>query len=277
MPLTPHTRALIDELPARTCGVYYCYNANDEIIYIGKSLNIRERMRQHFLSPAAKEVKLQRLTHRITYEATGSELIALLRESELIKRHQPLFNRAQRKTRFFYSVYVNTTVEGYWALSLEKINPFIEAIASFTRLADGKDFLFVITERYGLCQKINGLYQTKTSCFQYAIKTCNGACIGKEEVGVYNARVQQFLDHSVLPAVDWWFELPGRTADEKGIVWVEKGNYKGFGFCPLAVTDKKQMQNYIAFKEDNRDIRRILFRYIRKNETDLYVNADCIS
>ena len=87
------------------CGVYYMLNDQGEIIYIGKSIDIRTRILQHFKSTHKKQVKLQHFTHSITYENTGNELIALLRESELIKSHLPLFNRAQRKVKYFYALY----------------------------------------------------------------------------------------------------------------------------------------------------------------------------
>jgi len=83
---------ILDKLPTIT-GVYYIHNADGDIIYIGKSNNIKKRLNQHFLGTNAKSKKIQKLVSDVTFESTGSELVALLKESEEIKQIKPLFNR----------------------------------------------------------------------------------------------------------------------------------------------------------------------------------------
>lgn len=251
-------------LPKDCCGVYYCYNAKNEIIYIGKSVNIRKRIQQHFLSKEAKEIKLQQLTEEIRFENTGSELIALLRESEHIKKYKPLLNRALRRTSNFYALYTQLTTEGYLALQIQKTDTLREHVTSFSSLQEAKNVLHVITERHQLCQKINGLYASKKQCFQYTIKTCNGACINLEAPAAYNARVEHFLSLHTLPKSEILFELPGRKLGEKGLVLIQNGVYIGFGYCPSELTDKTQIKMHIQPKEDNRDARRIVFQHLRK-------------
>lgn len=264
MTLNDRLKNLVDSIPKNLCGVYYLFNDKNEIIYIGKSINIKKRLNQHFKSTDKKEIKLQNLSHFVQYENTGNELIALLRESELIKKHLPIFNRAQRKINFYYALYKETNEQGYHSLLIKKIDPALPEILTFTSLREAKNYLFKITEFYQLCQKINGLYKTQSSCFQYSIKECQGACIQKEDPKSYNARVNKFVGTTRLPKKDFLFELQGRTESEKGIVLIEKGVYKGFGFCPIEITSKKEMISYIEKKQDNKDVRKILFRHIKK-------------
>lgn len=263
MVLNERLKALVDTIPKAICGVYYLYNKDGDVIYIGKSINIRKRMMQHFQSTEQKEVKLQHFTHCITFENTGNELIALLRESELIKMHLPIFNRAQRKIKFFYGLYTAKTPQGYDALLIKKLHEQTDELMSFTSLAEAKNYLFAMTEKYFLCQKINGLYTTNSSCFQYSLKECFGACIAQEETEAYNLRVKAFIQTTHLPKKNFLFELAGRHPNEKGIVFIEKGVYKGFGFCALEVTDPNELAAFIEPKQDNRDVRRIVFRHIR--------------
>ena len=54
--------------------------------------------------------------------------------------------------------------------------------------------LFRISAHYQLCQKLTGLYETKTNCFQHTINECDGACIGKITAAEYNERVQAFIE-----------------------------------------------------------------------------------
>ena len=93
--MTAALQAMIERLPGLP-GVYFFYTQHDDLVYIGNSINIRKRVQQHFQGKDNKSRKIQRTVTRIACEPMGSELIALLYESDLIKRHQPLYNRANQ-------------------------------------------------------------------------------------------------------------------------------------------------------------------------------------
>src|SRR5690554_194933 len=254
---------MIEEINKLPCvpGVYFFYDEKGNLIYIGKSINLRKRVLQHFCGKDRKSLNIQTFTKHIEFETTGSELIALLHESDLIKKHQPIYNRTQRKTIFQYGLYLND-FQGYKSLNIEKINPDKKEITSFTTAKEAKETLFRITEKYKLCQKINGLYKTSGSCFQYHIKECYGACISNEFHQDYNKRVDLFLSKNVLKKITICIELPGRTEKEKGIVYIENGIYKGFGFCSFKEATERTLIEVIDSKQDTKDARRILMRYI---------------
>ena len=75
--LSPKLLDLVETMPSKT-GIYYIHNEKGDIIYIGKSKNIKKRINQHFTGTSAKSKKLQRDVYAVTFEETGSELIALL-------------------------------------------------------------------------------------------------------------------------------------------------------------------------------------------------------
>ena len=82
-------------------GVYYFYNENNNLIYIGKSKNIHQRVMTHLSNNSSKRaMQMRDETADIDFELTGNELIALLKESEEIKLNKPRFNRAQRRTGY---------------------------------------------------------------------------------------------------------------------------------------------------------------------------------
>jgi len=241
-------------------GVYFFYNDKNDLVYIGKSINIYKRVQQHFKGKDRKSIKIQNQVKYIRFEETGSELIALLHESELIKIHKPIFNRAQRKTHLYYGLYLKN-VDGYLGLHIQKITDDKDVITTFSSLNEAKETLFKITEYYFLCQKINNLYQTNSACFGYQVKMCFGACVQKEKPELYNKRVMKFIENNVLEKFTKFFVLPGRNPKEIGIVYIENGTYKGFGFCK-ARTRKENYIKHIQPKQDNKDARRILIRYI---------------
>lgn len=258
-------KATIDRLTAdipNAIGVYFLYDINDTLIYVGKSIAIRKGLLQHFRSPEYREQRIQQATVRISYEIMGSELIALLHESDLIKIHKPRFNRAQRRTVYAYGLYADLDDKGYSALTVRKLDAAREELMTFSSLNEGKDFVYRITEKYALCQKINGLYPTKGACFQYQLKMCFGACIQEEPTTTYNMRVQQFVETTKLPQGELFIPLQGRDTTEKGIVYLKNGHYRGFGFCKKSTRSTKVMLQAIMLKAENKDSRRILKRYL---------------
>ena len=243
-------------------GVYYFFDKRDNLVYIGKSIDIRKRVQQHFSGKDRKSVKIQIHVCRVSFEVMGSDLIALLYESELIKLHQPLYNRSQRRTIYQYGLY-RKDIGGYIGLGINRISLDEEAITSFTSVREAKETLYRITEKYGLCQKINGLYRTAGPCFQYQIKICKSACLGLEPVIDYNERVNTFLKSRTIGKFTRLFEVTGRNENEIGLVYIENGVYNGFGFCPK--TTRKDKKSFITSREDNKDVRRILIRHLIKN------------
>ena len=230
--MLPKLLDIVEALPSKT-GIYYIHNENGDLIYIGKSKNIKKRVNQHFTGTNSKSKKIQRDVYAVTYEETGSELIALLKESEEIKVNKPIYNRAQRKSIFQYALYSFKDEKGYLALRVEKADGRKKEITSFTSLQEGKNALFRITEKYHLCQKINGLYETKNACFQYKIKECNGACIGEESPEIYNEKVNEFLAENSFENQNMVIVDRGRTHNERSAVLIENGIYKGYCFFHL--------------------------------------------
>lgn len=220
-------------------------------------------MQQHFASKDAKEIKLKTLAHRIDIELTGNEFIALLYESHLVKFHMPIFNRALRNKRYFFGLYHGYNEQGYLIFKIEKLKEEAEEWAVFTSMQEAKKFLFKMTDQYALCQKLNGLYSSNSHCFQYTIKECKGACVALEPAPQYNMRARMLIDKLDFPKEDLLFELKGRSADEKGMVWVQNGIYKGFGYCHIDISDIDFMKSIIEAKEDNRDAKRIVKQYLR--------------
>jgi DNA polymerase-3 subunit epsilon len=98
---------LIRNLPEEA-GLYYFYNDQQELIYIGKSKNIKSRVIAHINNNSSKKaIRMRQEIADISYELTGSELIALLKESEEIKNKMPHYNRRQRRVLFQYGLHQN--------------------------------------------------------------------------------------------------------------------------------------------------------------------------
>ena len=266
--IAPKLLDIVAKLPAKT-GVYYIHNEKGNLVYIGKSRNIKKRINQHFTGTSTKCKKIQAEVFTVTYDETGSELIALLKESEEIKINKPIYNRAQRKSIFQLALYAEKDKNGYINLKLQKADGRKKEITSFTSLQEGKNALFRITSHYNLCQKLTGLYVSKTNCFQYSIKECDGACIGEILPEEYNARVQGFIDKNSFENQNMVLVDRGRTINERSAVLIENGIYKGYAFYDLnyQINNIDILKNIIIPMQNNRDVRNIIQGHVRKSKT----------
>ncbi len=266
--MAPKLLDIVESVPSKT-GVYYIHREDGSIIYIGKSKNIKKRINQHFTGSTNKCKKIQLEVFAVTYEETGSELIALLKESDEIKINQPIYNRSQRKSIFQWALYAEKDKQGYLNLLIQKADGRKKEITSFTTFQEGKNALFRITAHYKLCQKLTGLYETKNHCFQYTIKECDGACIGKISPEEYNARVQEFIDKNVFENRTIVITDRGRTINERSAVLIENGIYKGYAFYDLnyQIRNIEILKNMLTPMENNRDTRTIIQSQIRRSRS----------
>lgn len=266
--IAPKLLDIVAGLPSKI-GIYYIHNEKGDLVYIGKSRNIKKRVNQHFTGTSAKCKKIQSEVYAVTYDVTGSELIALLKESEEIKVNKPIFNRAQRKSIFQWALYSEKDSNGYLNLLLQKTDRRKKEITSFTTLQEGKNALFRITAHYKLCQKLTGLYQTKKECFQFKIKECDGACIGKISAEAYNVRVQAFMDKNSFENQNMILIDKGRTTSEHSAVLIENGIYKGYVFYDLnyQITNIEILKKIIIPMQNNRDAKNIIQSHIRKSKS----------
>ncbi|OUL60869.1 exonuclease domain-containing protein [Flavobacterium sp. AJR] len=266
--IAPKLLDIVAQAPTKT-GVYYIHNESGNLIYIGKSRNIKKRINQHFTGTNTKSKKIQAEVFTVTYDETGSELIALLKESEEIKVNKPKYNRSQKKTIFPLSLYAEKDKNGYLNLKLQKTDGRKKEITSYGSLQEGKNALFFITDKYKLCQKLTGLYLTKKECFQYKIKECDGACIGEITPEEYNARVQNFITDYSFENKNMILIDRGRTVNERSAVLIENGVYKGYAFYDLnyQITNIEILKNIIIPMQNNRDAKSIIQNYMRKSKS----------
>ena len=94
--LSPRQLEIVEHMPADT-GVYYMHDKDGEIIFLGKSRNIKKRVNQHFTNNGERGRALQKETRKVTFEKTGSELVALLKERAELLRNKPKYNHNQDK------------------------------------------------------------------------------------------------------------------------------------------------------------------------------------
>lgn len=224
----------LHEVPEQ-CGVYYFHNADGHVIYVGKSLSIRKRLFEHFADQTPKGEKLRTGVADVSWEVTGSELVALLHESAEIKRLQPTINRAQRNRQYSGAIYAYTDLKGYKNLvfgkNTAKNAKNLELVAEFPKTDQARNYLQALVYQHELCHRLTHLDASEQACFHYKIKKCLGACIGEEPAEIYNARVQAAIQQVSRKLIgNFFFVEKGRSESEVAIIGVKNGKYLGYGF-----------------------------------------------
>jgi DNA polymerase-3 subunit epsilon len=237
-----------DKLPAKP-GVYYFLNGRGHVIYVGKANNIKKRIAGHFTGDAREwnRSKIRNEIHHINFELTGNELIALILESQEIRRLWPRYNMAQKYRIEEWGIYDYEDRAGYHRFGVNFVKRGSRPVIKFNSKGDAWNFLWEKVREFDLCPKLSGLQQSKGICFQFQIGECRGACQGAESVKKYNKRVlraiQSFKENGDSVAIVG----KGRTPREHSLVLVEKGNYLGYGFVKrkISLTSLSEARSYV--------------------------------
>jgi len=191
-------------------GVYVFYGVNDLPIYIGKSVNLRDRVRSHFSSDHrnSNDVRLSMEIRRIEHEETAGELGALLRESQLIKTSMPLRNLRLRRNA--QSVFIQLADFNQPPQIVKFDDADIDNPAGlhgpFPAKASARALLARLASEHGLCWKATGAQSIDGPCFARQLKRCHGYCVGTETLAAHNARLAGALASFAFPR--WPFAGP---------------------------------------------------------------------
>jgi len=262
----------INNLP-EACGVYYFHNDKGEVVYVGKSINIRKRVAEHFADQSAKAAKLQQLVDDISFELTGSELAALLLESYEIKRLSPSVNRAQRQKQFPYVIHSFFNPEGYLCFDIAEVTTARErnnlrVLSEYPKISHARGRLQHVLQAHELCACFTSIQAGKGPCFNFHLKQCKGACVGIEPTEDYNARAEE-AQQALYYAFDQDFFIldQGRTRQEWAVFLIENGNFSGFGYIDKDDWQGNQeaLHDCLRRYQGNPEITRIILRHLSQH------------
>ena len=177
---------LENKIPDYILGIYYFIDENNNILYIGKSKNIKKRIQQHIKNGRKRLIsKFSKLKLKIF----RTELEALLFESQEIKEYLPVFNRRLRKIKSSVGIFIKKNKFGHSYFYIKKSAE--DSIIDFRTKKHALRFIDKITKKFNLCPKLNGLDNSSKFCFQFHLKSCQGACNNLEKPLFYNTRFQE--------------------------------------------------------------------------------------
>ena len=201
----------LDRLPDSP-GVYLFYGENPLPLYVGKSVNLRDRVASHFCGDWQREtdLRMSQEIRRIEFEETAGEVGALLRESQLVKTLLPAYNHALRRKAESGVLELPAVSAPPRYVTGDAIEPGTLAghYGPFSSRRQARETLRSLADEHALCWTALGLEKRPGPCFARQLRRCAGACVGAESAEEHGARLVEALAAHTIPA----WPAPGMAA-----------------------------------------------------------------
>ena len=212
----------LKKLPGQP-GVYFMHDAKDALIYVGKAISLKNRVRQYFQSSRDKTAKIKQMVSKIArfeYIVTDSELEALVLECNLIKEHRPRYNTMLKDDKTYPYIKVTASEEYPRILfSRQMKKDKNKYFGPFTSAGAVKDTIELIRKIYRIracSRKLPQDMGKDRPCLYYHIHQCDAPCQGYISQADYQKSVKQavgFLNGQYEPVMKY-LEEKMRTASE---------------------------------------------------------------
>ena len=248
----------LKKLPGKP-GVYIMHGENDEIIYVGKAVSLKNRVRQYFQSSRNKGAKIEQMVTHITrfeYIVTDSELEALVLECNLIKEHRPKYNTMLKddKTYPFIKVTVN---EPYPRVLFSRTMKKDKAkyFGPYTSSTAVKDVIELVRKIYMVRSCNRSLPRDcgkDRPCLYYHMKQCTAPCQGNVSEEAYKQNIGQvlhFLNGNFQETIDQLTEKMMAASEE--MRFEDAAGYRDLINSIRRIGERQKITTY---GEEDRDI-----------------------
>jgi len=251
--LSPNQLDMVFGLPSET-GVYYMHDKDGEIIFIGKTNDIKKRVNQHFTNVGKIARKLQKETKKVTYEKTGSELIAILKAYWEQKKNRPRYNHVSKKKLFTHTIDFSQNGTEHIILDVEKNSSLEHKKMAFNGTDAAKSFLSKISDEFELCSSSLG----KEGCMPQQNKGTVMNC---------NEKVHAAFEKYSIQNKDIALTDRGRQTGERSFILIKNGRLQGFGFVELnhQVNNIHILESIMTPMKSDENTTFIVEAYLRKN------------
>lgn len=228
-------------------GVYIHKDKLGNVIYVGKAISLKSRVRQYFNSPKNMDAKVKAMVSHIAefeYITTGSEMEALILEANLIKKYMPKYNVLLRDDKTY--PYIKVTVT----------EPFPRIVKTRNITKEGDKYFGPYSDAGAVNQMVdllNRVYRLKkcspvkfpanaAPCLNYHIHQCDGICIGKADPVEYRNRIESAMDFLKGKNKNLTIHLKDQmTAAAEQMNYEEAARYRDFIMAANAIHEKQRV------------------------------------
>jgi len=256
-----------DRLPEKP-GVYYFYNKEKKVVYVGKAVNLKKRVASHFSGHkiTSQRQHFLRDIHAVSFEVCGTELMALLLECTEIRKLWPVYNKALKRFEPRFGFYEYTARNGYRYLAVGKVSSSQACIEVFNNIQEGISLLRGLTEQFDID------YRFCRYCTSSETENLKHDDAHLPSLDHHNDRVQLAIDHVRNHWPTFFITDKGRSGDEYSCIWVEDGHFYGMGYIPsdVSVTHPSAVKDYVTPYKSNQYIMNLISMYGVKHPSKVY-------
>jgi len=251
-----------ERLPEKP-GVYYFYNQQKKVIYVGKAVNLKKRVTSHFTGykTTPQRQHFLRDIHGISFEVCATELMALLLECTEIQKLWPVYNKALKRFEHKFGLYEYTARNSYRYLAVGKVSKQQPCIEFFGTVNEGINLLRSLQEKFALDYRF---------C-KYAVTVEKEGIVVQDlsdlpEVDFHNLQIQKAVDSITENKASFYIIDKGRTADERSFVYIEKAHFYGMGYISneAVVTNSEELKDCLTRYKSNSYIMHLISVYADK-------------
>jgi excinuclease ABC C subunit len=250
-------------------GVYLHKDKDGQIIYVGKAISLKNRVRQYFQSTSKLDPKVRAMVSHIEefeYIITGTEMEALILENSLIKKYMPKYNVLLRDDKTF--PYIKVTLQEEWP----------RLIKTRRVLTDGARYFGPYTDAAATVQIIDllsSIYQLKRCgshsfpedwrpCLHYHLRECRGLCTGRADAALYRKDLEQVMDFLNGDTKGVLAYLNQRMAEEAEAMNYERAaEYRDIINSVSAIPDQERLDEFLS------DVKRNRVKVVRRRAEEL--------
>lgn len=278
--LPPEDFAQLPEKP----GVYYFYNRERKVVYVGKAINLKKRVASHFSghSITPQRQHFLRDIHGISFEVCATELMALLLECSEIKKLWPEHNKALKRFESKFGLFVYEARNGYNYLAVGKVGKFQNCIESFNQEYDGIILLQNLAEKFGIDHRFCSYGSAQEGVFYQ--RSIAAELPDREH---HNQQIEEALAFLSEGRPSYGIVDKGRSAEERSCIWVENGHFYGMGYIAsdLGFEEPTQLREQVTRYKSNSYLVQLIDSYAKKypgkvlrpkailNETDAQIQT----
>lgn len=252
-----------EQLPEKP-GVYYFYNRERKVVYVGKAVNLKKRVASHFSGHkvTAQRQNFLRDIYSISFEVCATELMALLLECTEIKKLWPVYNTALKRFDPKFGLYEYEARNGYKYLAITKLAKHQPGLEVFHSQYEGINMLRSLAERFTIDHRF---------C-KYGT-TAQGEGIVKQDtanlpdVALHNIQVTNAIGFIMQNKPSFVIIDKGRNTDERSYILVENGHFYGMGYVETSVgfATFSEVKEHLTPYKSNGYIMQLLYTFTQKH------------
>lgn len=256
--------AMFDRLP-ETVGIYIFRDTKGKIIYVGKAIDIKKRVLSHF-SGSNNSLRRQQFINdiaHIDFEESGTELMALLMECQLIKKHWPIHNRALKRYEPKFALIHYQDIRGYDRLAISKVNNHMVNLRYFETVGEANLFLSKLLADFKLSPMLCTFYSPST-------QTREDRKIDEQAlppVVSYSENIAEAFAYLAESNRSFLLIDEGRTAEENSYIYYKDSKLYAFGFIDC-MDEWKNVEDVVSYRDkciSNFYMQQIVLQYAERH------------